>query len=177
VASQGPFTGASGADDASIGTVGWSNVSNAGSSNDQYATVGLGVNKTSHYIRGTNYGFTIPAGANIDGVVVGVERKSSSTPGTHDASCRLYTGSFVGSERATATAWPTTDAYEDHGGPTDVWGVALTDAIVNASTFGFGIAVFGSLITASIDHARITVYYTVAPAGGAALSQTIVVGL
>lgn len=174
---QGPLSGGTFTDDATIGTRTWTSPGNAVSSNDFYAVCSLTGGTTSHYLRATNFGFTIPAGANIDGVVVGVERKNSSSLALTDASVRLYTGSFVGSDKATATQWPLTDTYEDHGGPTDVWGATLTDSIVNASSFGVGLAVIGNFTDASVDHIRITVYYTAVPAGGPALSQTIVVGL
>lgn len=175
----GPNNPAAGTDDPIVGSIAWASVANAVSSNDLYTTATFGVGTaTTHALRGTSFGFAIPAGANIDGVVVGIERKSSISSNTKDATVRLYTGSYVGLERKTSTFWPTTDTYEDHGSPTDVWGAVLDPTIVNAATFGFGIAVTGSLFAvASIDHVRVTVYYTAAPATGPALSQTIVVGL
>lgn len=50
------------ADDAAVGTVAWSNPSNAASSNDSYATAS-GAGGTTHYLKATNFGFAIPAGA------------------------------------------------------------------------------------------------------------------
>lgn len=179
MSSQGPLSGGTFTDDATIGTLAWSSPGSAISSNDDYATASLGFSQVTHYLRVTNFGFTVTAGAAIDGIIVGVERNASVADCITDASVRLYTGSFVGSDKATATHWPTTDTYVDYGGAADVWGAVLTDTNINASSFGVGIAAtrIGSSSFASIDHIRITVYYTVGGAGGAALSQTIVVGL
>lgn len=179
MASQGPLSGGTFTDDATVGSVSWSNPSNAASSNDVYAVASVGFVQTTHYLRVTNFGFTIPGGANIDGVTVEVERKQSSASVLIDSSVRLYTGSFVGSDKAAGVALPTTDTYVTYGGAADVWGAALTDSNVNASTFGVGYSVTyntGISSDASVDHVRITINYTAAAGGGAAIPEMVVMG-
>lgn len=182
MAVQGPLSGGTFTDDSTVGVVAWTNPGNAVSSNNSYAVASLTAgNPTSHYLRVTNFGFTIPSGANIDGVTVEFECfENVSFADVIDNSVRLYTGSFVGADKASATEWPTADAYRTYGGAADLWSATLSDTIVNASTFGVGIS--ASLNTAfnndvSIDHVRITINYTAAAGGGAAVSQTIIVGL
>ena len=69
--SAGPSSPTSTGNDASIGTVSWSNTGNAVSSNNSYATV---ANATSNYLTLTNFGFAIPGGATIDGIEVSIEK-------------------------------------------------------------------------------------------------------
>ena len=57
------------------GTQAWANPSNAGSSNDSYATRTL--SGVSDYLRATNFGFAIPSGATIDGILVEVEKRAA----------------------------------------------------------------------------------------------------
>jgi hypothetical protein len=61
------------ADDSAVGTVTWASTANAVSSNDNYATAGVG---TSHYLKLTNFGFNIPSSATITGVTVYIERSA-----------------------------------------------------------------------------------------------------
>ncbi len=79
----GPTSPGTGADDAAIGTRTWSNPGNITSSNNTYATATSsgGGNSTTHYLKATNFGFSIPSGATIDGITVGIERKGTTTGG------------------------------------------------------------------------------------------------
>jgi hypothetical protein len=67
-------------DDATVGTVAWTNPTNAGASDNSYATIGTsgrcGV-FTGHYLKATNFGFSIPVGATITGILVEIERKQT----------------------------------------------------------------------------------------------------
>jgi hypothetical protein len=165
VPSQGPNSASTFTNDATTGTVAWATRSNANVSDDNYAVATLGFNAESQFLRAEDFGFSIPGGATIDGVVVGVERSLTLAFTVTDSIVRLYTGSFVGSNKATGTTWPTSDTYEDHGGAADVWGATLTPAIVNASTFGVGVSCIASGLgaDAQIDHIRITVFYSDTP--------------
>ena len=155
------------ADDASIGTVAWGNAKNASTTDDVYATSSLD-GTISHYIKCTNYGFTLPTGAQIVGVVVNVERKSDSTGngGSTDAAIRLVKGGTIGgSSKNTGTTYTTGDVIEAHGtSTTDLWGNTLTDTDVNATTFGAAFAATkpssaGAAHIVSVDQIEIVVYY------------------
>ena len=70
-------------------------------------------------------------------------------------------GTVVGDNKASASAWPTSDAYTTYGGAADLWGTTWTPADVNDVDFG---AVISASVptsrTLSVDHVRITVYYS-----------------
>ncbi len=120
----------------------------------------------------SNFGFTIPAGATIDGVVVEIEQSAASSVGspqsagiylTADAATQILSSD----NKASGALWPTTDAYETYGASSDGWNAGLTASIVNGS--GFGVLVQATLTggkgtnTVRVDHVRVTVYYTAAP--------------
>lgn len=163
---------------------GWTNSGNAAASDNAYATVAITLaSTTSITLSLTNFGFAIPAGATIDGVVVEVERKVSSTArNPKDNNVQLIKGgASQGNNNASGAVWPTADAYATYGGAADVWGLALTVADVNASNFGVLVSVkrdagAKGTTTYSVDHVRITVYYTEA-AGGAARQTLSLLGV
>jgi hypothetical protein len=170
MASEGPLSPGTLADDSAVGTVAWSNPTNAASSNDSDASAAYsGGNAQSHYLKATNFGFAIPAGATIDGVVVEIERaKSGIAHAIRDAVVSLVKGGSVsGNNKADlVTAWTNTDTYITYGSSGDLWGLALAPADVNASNFGVVLSTSATLVdeegttTAFVDHIRITVYYT-----------------
>jgi hypothetical protein len=153
---------------AGIGTVAWTNPGNAFSDNGTYASRSLD-GQTSNYLRCLNYGFTIPGGATIVGIVVNVERKSNSTAngGSRDAAMRLVkTGAIQATDRSSATTYPTMDTVEAHGGATDLWGDTWTPADINAANFGAALASTkpsgaGAAHTVTVDHMQIQVFYTI----------------
>ena len=170
--SQVKFAGGA-VDNTSIGTIAWVNPTLAiGGTNQTYAQATLN-GQISHYLYLTNYAFSIPINATIDGVVVTPMRKSDRTSngGSRDSAVRLITNSVIGSvDRATATIYTITDTVEDHGGNTDTWGVTLTPAIINSARFGVAFAATkasssGPVHVIDVDFIRITVYYTLPSSG------------
>lgn len=128
----------------------------------------------SHFLKATNFGFTVPSDATILGVTVEIERSCSVLTTITDFVLKLVaSGTISGTDHAdVATFWPTTDAYAAYGSVSDLWGVSLTPAIINASTFGVAIAAFsGSNANALIDHMRITVTYSLPPHDFAVIFQ------
>lgn len=157
------------ADDAAVGTVAWSNPGNAVSSNDVRASVRL-VEEDSHYLKATNFGFTVPTTAFVEGVAVRIERSQGSGDGsTSDAVVQLVvSGTNQGQNKADfATAWTGTDTYIRYpvSSVTDLWDISgLTPAIVNASNFGCVLSAtnagaFAVGRDALVDHIEMTVYY------------------
>lgn len=162
-------TPASCANDASIGTVNWTNPGNTLSSNNSYATAGVaGAGTTTSYLRCTGYGFTLPPNATINGITVSIERRSSSAGagGARDAAVRAVQGGVIGTEdRSSGTNYTTADLTEDHGGATDLWGLTWTSTDINAADFGAAFAARknaggGGTFTLSVDVISITVDYT-----------------
>ena len=175
MASSGPNSPGTAADDSAVGTLTWSNPSNGTTSNNSYASIdnGSSFSSQSHYLKWTGFGFAIDSGATIDGIVLEVERKANgSSPGwLRDTVVKLVKGgSVVGSNYgATTTDWPTTEAFATYGGAADLWGTTWTAAEVNAADFGAVLQIgFGLVtgLTASVDSARVTVYYTAGASGG-----------
>lgn len=179
---QGPNSGATFADDATVGTVAWTSPGNAATSDNVRATAAV-FSQVTHYLKATNFSFTIPTGATINGVFVEAEVSTNAGAGqVEDSSVKLVKGGTIqGTEGAVAPhVWTGTDTYISWGGATDLWGLSLTPADVNASTFGAVISaleVGDGAMTARIDHIRITVYFTWAgPASGATFADDAAVG-
>jgi hypothetical protein len=174
------------ADDAAVGAVAWSNPDNAKTSNDVYATATLGkfTNLNSHYLMATNFGFAVPAGATIDGIVLAAEIAVSQI--VYDYIIKLVKGGAVtGDDKARfGTPWSGPDNYVSWGAANVLWGIALTAEDVNAANFGAVISIMkgsgGALSNIGyVDHMRITVYYTAggAPAAASIISRRMMTGV
>ena len=169
--SSGPNSGSTFATDSSIGPGSVFNPERVGASDDVYPSCNLGVGVVGEGIKATGFGFAIPTGATIDGILVEWEQRRGGT-GIRDHTVRLYkAGVLVGTNKAdTATDYPTTDTYRSYGGAADLWGTTWTAAQVNATDFGAVLAAQNAgaagAAAANIDHVRITVYYTAAASGG-----------
>lgn len=168
-ASSGPLGPSTTIDDASVGTQVWSNPNNAQVSDAVYATVvtsKLGVQST-HALKATNFGFSIPAGATINGILVEIQRKGDGGP-IHDSTVQIVksTGAYGSTNKASATNWPLSEAYASYGGGADLWGETWATTDINNSNFGVGLQAIQtadpSADTGSVDYIRITVTYTIA---------------
>jgi hypothetical protein len=151
-----------------IGTVDWSGAANINAEDGATADVTLGTGAAgiySYYLQGTNFQFSIPSDATINGVVVEVKKKSP-TGGSHfyDQSVRLMQGGdIVGDDKADAGSWPQGFGVTTYGSSSDLWGLSWTPSQINSYQFG---VVFAARDTAdssavgSVDYIRVTVYYT-----------------
>lgn len=154
-----------------VGTIAWTNPGRAVASDNSRATAAVNDSEITHYLQCTGYGFAIPTGATINGIIVNVERNSSSTTATvpTDAQVRLLKAGVIGAtNRATANSYTGTDLVEAHGSATDLWGDTWTPANINAANFGAAFAAqkpgtAGGSRTVSVDHIQIVVDYTPAP--------------
>ena len=154
----------------------WTNPNLARTQNDAYATlVTTTHNQRTDYLQFQNFGFNIPAGSGINGIVVEIDRYATVTiPGgtVNDERIRIIdaTGTIIaGSEKSGGLSWPTSDAdlYQSYGGITDKWSLTdWTSAKINDPNFGIAIAAKtsvdpGATFNLFVDEVRITVYYTV----------------
>lgn len=166
--SEGPNNPGTMADDATVGTIAWANPDNAKTSNNNYATAFLFPTNHSHYLKATNFGFAISGGATIDGIIVEIERFGNGTDIFDEVVSLVVGGAVGGDNKKNAVAWAAADpdTYVSYGANNDVWSCALTPTNVNAADFGMVLQVENkhpfSSFTASVDHIRITVYYTTA---------------
>ncbi|MBK9177422.1 MAG: hypothetical protein IPM46_14030 [Flavobacteriales bacterium] len=140
----------------------------------------------SGYTEGTDLYFANTVDAPTSGACIQTAHKAITTGGTEQPSCtfngsvnrwamigltlqrareldhavRLVKGGVIaGNNLASASAWPTSDAYATYGGATELWGQAWNLADVNASNFGAALAARVQNGTARVDHMRITVFY------------------
>lgn len=166
MASEGPNSGATFADDSGVGTVTWTDPGNAAASDDSRAVCSMGTSAVGHYLKATNFGFAIPAGATIDGIVVEIEKSwTNGQGGVLDNRVRIVKGGAIGStDRSDVNAWNSTDGYTTYGTSSDLWGETWTATDINASDFGVALSPLNNSGTkpavGEIDHIRITVHYT-----------------
>lgn len=161
------------------------NLSNAGSSEDKDAwvsptNVGADDGTTasitaasfdspdiSQILVASSFGFTIPGGSTIDGIVVEIDRNNAAGAAS-DNRVQLAKGTafadLVGANKAdTATDWPAALATVSYGtGTTDLWGTTWTVAEINAPTFAVFLSVQADAANTdvAVDFIRVTVYYT-----------------
>jgi hypothetical protein len=181
VASQGANSPGTVANDATVSGVAWVNPGNAATRDDVYATHTASASvSTSEYLKATNFGFSIPSGATIDGILVEIERKAATNSAfifIRDRYVHIVKadGTFGATNRGdTVTKWSITEAYFSYGSSSDVWGETWDAGKINDVDFGVALAiqgVAGTANVASVDHIRITVYYTAA--AGPALLKTV----
>ncbi len=162
-----PVTNArTGADVSGTGTGIWINPGNITAADSNSATVTLN-GATSHYLEGTNYGFTLPANATINGIQVTVGRYESGLSSGNDVRdsvvSLMKSGTLIGSNKgATSTEWPTANTAASYGANNDLWGTTWTADDINAT--GFGVALSANSVNnriASVDYMQIAVTYTV----------------
>ena len=128
---------------------------------------------TTHYLKATNFGFTIDPLASICGITVEIKKRDggflSIGTGIRDQEVRLVVNNVItGNNLATSTNWPASpDVFYTYGGTSELWGTTLTPALVNSSNFGVVIAakfngIASVLPSAQIDNIRVTVNYKLA---------------
>jgi hypothetical protein len=132
------------------------------------ATVDANNNKpNTNKMRCTGYGFAIPAGATINGIIVMLNRHAKKKNKVTDLAVHLVKAGATGAtNRATTTFWPNKAASENHGGAADLWGDTWTEADINAANFGAEIAAQAPdpksrKEDANLDGVTITVVYNV----------------
>ena len=143
----------------------WSNTSNAALSDDLY--VGIPINSLSSsgqytdYLQVTNFGFSVPSGATINGISVEIERGDINN--AKDYAVRIVKGGEIGTtDKSLSPAW-SAETYVSYGGATDLWGNAWVYSDINASNFGVAFSCKkqggGANPAPKVDHVRITITY------------------
>lgn len=174
MASQGPRFPATAASLANAGTSensdAWTTPSNVFSDNGVESTIVAASYDSpdiGQLLVASNFGFTIPADATIDGIIVEIERRSIVANSGKDFRVQLATGttfaSLVGTNKAVpATIWPTAATIATYGGAADTWASGLTAAQINAAGFAVFLSAQANIANADIgvDFIRVTVHYT-----------------
>ena len=171
------------ADDATVGTVAWTNPDNAKVSDNNWAEL-EGFYEYTHYLKATNFGFSIPTGATINGILVEYQKFSGVELATIDSEVKIVksNGSIGTTNRADlvnpwiASGNPT--SYTSYGSSSDLWGETWEYTDINDVDFGVVISALVGINDpdfndiADVDHIRITVYYT--ESGGATAVKDII---
>lgn len=157
--------------DETVGTIEWGNIDNAKVSDGLYARADYtdyNNNLPTHYLKATNFGFSIPVGAIINGILVEIEVRQSSTSFEPqvDNSIKIVKGdgTLGGTNKATGTMVTNQgDIYTSYGSSSDLWDESWDADKINDADFGVVCSYFAGNIYATfrVDHIRITVYYTV----------------
>jgi hypothetical protein len=153
VASQGPFNAGAGRGTPAV----WINPSNVTA--DDGSTADNSTDSGGQLI-GYTFGFSIPVGATITGIEVGIKRFADAASGISDSLISLDNGSAIGSNKAGAGDWSTTPTTITYGGPGDTWGLTLNSTDVNDPNFGVQLKVNWSAgHMASVDVMTMKIYY------------------
>ena len=171
--SQGAFSGSIFSDDNATGVYTFNTPSNAAASDNNRtfaaALIGL-LSGTTHYLKATSFGFSIPSSANICGIELQIEKSASNisilSTVTDNVVQLMKTGSIVGNNYATSSHWSATEDYFTYGGPLDLWGTSWAPSDINSAGFGLAFSaqlngIISLLPVARIDHIQIKVYYVI----------------
>lgn len=145
--------------------VAWSSLSSAQTEDSVASVASLTVaSDESSLLVVRQFGFAVPAGASIRGVRVSVRGKATASDpeDVRDEELKLVVGGAVAGASLDTAKWSSAYVTRDYGGPTNLWGLALTPAIVNDPQFGaaFRAKYHGATSgTAEVDVIRVAVYY------------------
>ena len=149
---------------------GWTAPTNVAAYDNSYATASLGPAALSNPLYVSGFGFTLPGGATVNGIVVTLERKCSANNSCNfDAAAGAgvwltkTAGVAAGAAKSDANNWGNSDATVTFGANTDLWGLTWTADEINAAGFGALLKAYNSsgfTRTASLDYLAVTVYYT-----------------
>lgn len=135
------------ADDATVGTLTWTNPSNVITSDNSYATISMpGSAAQTHYLKCTNgLSTSYPSGATFQGFTVRHETKAGDATQDWANNCKLVIGGVIsGTNHSDATLMSLTDTLYSLGNDNDLWGLTPTAAQVNASDFGCALGFRGT---------------------------------
>lgn len=144
----------------------WTNASNVSASDNIYATFGNLPNPAgafTDYLVVTGFGFSVPPGATISGIVVEVER-SDPNGRTADNSIRIVkNGVISASEYGNSATYSFSDNSQSFGNAGELWGESWTAADINSPSFGIAISAKRSVSSGTtggrIDNIRIAVFF------------------
>lgn len=163
MASDGPNSPGTVVNDSSNGGSGeWRSPDSAKASDDSRADCEATAETYTQYLKATDFGFSIPGGATINGIFVTTEGQVVS--GVFDVAYAhlVLAGTPNGSyERSIGVGGSGSDANSDTGAEDDLWDASLTASDINDSGFGVAFQYYSTGgATIAIDHVVMTVYYT-----------------
>jgi len=125
----------------------------------------------SEYLKGTNFGFALPAGATIDGIEARFQCNSSDAPGSGnryvaELTARIFNeaGVVEGDNKSDTADWPAAVTTKTYGGAADLWSGTFSDTDVEDIDFGFGVVVIfpsdADRGQGSVDVIEMNIHYT-----------------
>ena len=175
--SKNPSNASDDSNSSTIGDAIWQNPSSITSSDNVYASVSVSDTisssyKTSHYLKATGFGFSIPADATVKGIEVDIERKATNSQNgkvVDNVISLIKNGNVsVFNKAHLLEFWPSEDSSTHYGNSSDSWNTTFTPNDINATNFGVafsaGLIKISNQLTGSsnadIDNIKITVSYT-----------------
>ena len=121
-AAQAQAFPSTGVDDATVGSVAWSNPGNVSAWDGRLVQASLTFAQDTHYVKATGFGFAIPSTATIAGIKVEAPVYTTPAQCVRDLSVKLVkAGTISGSDRAVISGW-VPGQLRAWGGSTDLWG-------------------------------------------------------
>lgn len=146
------------------GTIQWNinplfNIDNIGS-----ASTSLAVDRTSKFLKFTNFGFSVPIDAIINGITVNLAKRGTGSA-IHDVDIFLVANLATTTSKGDSSIfWPSSFDTFIYGSGSDNWGRVWTPAEINDSNFGVVVSVHNSDTTSSrtatIDGVSVVVDYS-----------------
>lgn len=153
-ASSGPNSPGTASDVATAGTVAWTNPQNAKVSDDTYVSADLTgtASLTSHYLSLSNFGFSVPTGATINGISVEIDKKGQAV----DALVKIIKkdGSLGTVNKGKEGTWPASETTFTYGGASDLWSETWTPEDINDPDFGVTLVAYVIRYAAPCLHAN-----------------------
>lgn len=164
-------------DDSSIGSETWgTEVNNIKLDDDQYVTFEpyAPAHLISHYLKMTNFGFSIPSEANILGIKVELQAfaENDSSIYIYSSDVRLVkAGTIQSNNRGDNQKWSSHSPIDEnnilyYGSESDLWDdTTLTPSDINNSGFGIALSATGVGIAdgfsnpGDLDYCKVAVYY------------------
>ena len=163
-----------------VGDDNWTNPGRITADDNSEARADINDLDESRYLRGTDFGFLIPAGATINGIEVRIERDAETANRLRDLEVFLMkSGTIAGDNKAVLTgSYSKSTVNVDYGGGSDLWNTTWTPAEINATNFGISFrcwkyATQDNARWVDIDKIQIRVTYTPDPTAPVTLSSKV----
>jgi protocatechuate 3,4-dioxygenase beta subunit len=146
----------------------WQNPLNAFVSNNVRTSANLSPsNPISACLSLSKLGLNIPSFAIIDSITLNIERSYSNNGAAIDHTIELITGGITSANKANAINWTTTDTVVTYSGDLNYWGMSLTPAMLNDTSFG--VRIRGQRVSGSpslrVDDVTIKICYSLPGTG------------
>lgn len=147
--------------------------------NAQYYSTASVIDEKSESLYIDTFGFAIPSGSTIDGIIVEFERVASHASALQDYDVQLLIGGTgTGDDKSAAAYWGTSWSVVSFGGSSDTWSAGATASDVNASSFGVRLKIWNKLGSGEygfVRQVRMVIYYTPPTGVPGMIAQTRVI--